>query len=423
VTATATPTAARLSPTPTRAASPVAPPTGAPGAPSSRRRAPTDPHYFKVMDIILGVDGKPGDIDAFWRSEFLKLWPGKQYLSPRKLGYYYPGEKPNVDARCIADVKDPAKELANNAFQCDFDVSISWDENFLWTQFKEIGDMAPVAVIAHEWGHHIQALSERPAYSIQAELQADCYAGLYARHADRTGKLDPGDIQEASDAFFTRGDKDFDQAGWFLPGVHGTPLQRRLAFLAGYEAGAGARCLTYGKFGAADTVALGPYQLALAPGTRVERRPSGTITLETVEGKLEARQQPNLPGQSAKAQLPGVSREWFGSWTGKMIGAVETLEMPRLGGTAAFQYYEQEIVEKTGKRTVHGIIFLHVRPGGGGLLMDFYAPGAAPTPATGWRTLEDRMTALLLGLGQASGPPATPTPAAVRSPTPIPRKP
>lgn len=386
-------------------------------------RAPTDPHYYEVMNIIIGVDGKPGDIDTFWRSEFPKLWPGKRYVSPSAFVHYYPGQKPAIDARCLTDLKDPTQDLANNAMYCQHGMSISWDENFLWSKYQEFGDMAPVAVIAHEWGHHIQHLSEMPSFSVRAELQADCFAGMYARYADKTGKLDPGDVQEASDTMFAQGDKKFDAAGWFLPNVHGPPAQRRLAFLAGFEASDGGRCLAYSTYGAADTIALGAYQLALAPGTQVERRPSGTVTLATPEGKLEARPMPSLPGQPASGQLPGVTREWFGNWTGTPIGPVQPLPIPRLGGTAAFQYYQQEITEPTGKRTVHGILFLHVGASGGGLLMDFYAPGPAPTQPAGWKPRDDRMTMLLLGLSKASSQSTTPTPTIRRSPTPVPRKP
>jgi hypothetical protein len=95
------------------------------------------------------------------------------------------------------------------------------------------GDYAPVTILAHEWGHLVQELEGlREEYTIEAELQADCLSGAFARHADERGALEPGDLQEGLDAAFRSGNYD---VPWNDPSSHGTPPQRLAAFFLGYQ--------------------------------------------------------------------------------------------------------------------------------------------------------------------------------------------
>jgi predicted metalloprotease len=73
------------------------------------------------------------------------------------------------------------------------------------------------------------------------ELQADCMAGLWGNSVYRQGKLEPGDVEEAISTVMAVGDFDLNN-----PQHHGTPEQRRAAWLAGYETGDPSRCGTYG---------------------------------------------------------------------------------------------------------------------------------------------------------------------------------
>ena len=72
------------------------------------------------------------------------------------------------------------------------------------------------------------------------ELQADCYAGTWAKYANDEGRLDDGDAQEALDAALAVGDFDTEQ-----PGHHGTPEQREDAWKTGFESGDPSACDQY----------------------------------------------------------------------------------------------------------------------------------------------------------------------------------
>jgi predicted metalloprotease len=102
---------------------------------------------------------------------------------------------------------------------------------------RAVGDFAVAYVVAHEYGHNLQqelgvfdnAVSEtaRPF-----ELQADCFAGNWAFSVYEEGLLEPGDLQEATDAALAVGDFDAGNEQH-----HGTPEERRDALLAGFDSG------------------------------------------------------------------------------------------------------------------------------------------------------------------------------------------
>jgi len=125
------------------------------------------------------------------------------------------------------------------------------------------GDFARAYVVAHEVGHHVQSLLgasrrvqdvrqrvgevEANQLSVRLELQADCYAGLWARHADSTaGVLEPGDIEEALNAASAIGDDTLQKnAGRaVVPDsfTHGSSGQRARWFRRGYDSGSPGDC-------------------------------------------------------------------------------------------------------------------------------------------------------------------------------------
>jgi predicted metalloprotease len=111
---------------------------------------------------------------------------------------------------------------------------------------RTVGDFAVAYIVAHEYGHQLQdELGVFQTYGGQLpamafELQADCYAGTWARSAYQENRLDDGDIQEALDATLAVGDFD---AG--SPGHHGTPQQREEAWQTGFESGDPSSCNQY----------------------------------------------------------------------------------------------------------------------------------------------------------------------------------
>lgn len=129
-----------------------------------------------------------------------------------------------------------------------------------------VGDFAQAYVIAHEIGHHVQTLlgisnqvrqaqaqSDRAsanALSVRQELQADCFAGIWAHHnQQRTNFLQAGDIEEALDAAEKIGDDYLQHKahGHVVPDsfTHGTSSQRKRWFYQGFQTGDVASCDTF----------------------------------------------------------------------------------------------------------------------------------------------------------------------------------
>jgi hypothetical protein len=105
------------------------------------------------------------------------------------------------------------------------------------------GDFSVAYIVAHEYGHQIQdelGLFQRGYPTMNLELQADCFAGTWARSAYQENRLEDGDLQEALDAALAVGD--FDPSN---PGHHGTPEQREQAWSSGFESGDPASCSSY----------------------------------------------------------------------------------------------------------------------------------------------------------------------------------
>ncbi|HFU4501350.1 TPA: neutral zinc metallopeptidase [Streptococcus suis] len=145
-------------------------------------------------------------------------------------------------------------------FYCSADRKIYIDTSFyqeLSSKYKAAGDFAMAYVIAHEVGHHVQnelevlgayhqkraQLSDKEgnALNVRLELQADYYAGAWAKYVEGQGLLDIGDIEEAMNAAHAVGDDTLQQEayGRTVPDsfTHGTSAQRKKWFDLGYTHG------------------------------------------------------------------------------------------------------------------------------------------------------------------------------------------
>jgi predicted metalloprotease len=171
--------------------------------------------------------------DGFWRRHWEELFTGS-YGSPRVVGLY-DGRDESSAPRCGAERLTP-----DNAAYCPEGDYVAWDVHLMRSGYAR-GDAWVYLVIAHEWGHAIQARLRRGLVSPAAELQADCLAGaaLYGSSDDGTLRFEDGDEQELVDAFQVIGD----EAPWTEPGDHGTAVQRLRGFSRGGENGVGA-CFT-----------------------------------------------------------------------------------------------------------------------------------------------------------------------------------
>lgn len=150
---------------------------------------------------------------------------------------------------------------ATGPFYCPGDYKLYLDFAFfdeLRREFKAPGDFAQAYVIAHEFGHHIQNLTgtmdkvqragNNNRLSVALELQADCYAGIWANFAAKQGRVDTADLDEAVRAAQAVGDDMIQKRtqGYVVPDsfTHGSAAQRAQYFAIGFKSGDMKQCQT-----------------------------------------------------------------------------------------------------------------------------------------------------------------------------------
>lgn len=161
-----------------------------------------------------------------------------------------------------------AADSSTGPFYCPGDQKVYIDLTFydqLRDQFGAPGDFAQAYVLAHEVGHHVQNITgvlpafnqrrasmsqeQANAYSVRVELQADCYAGVWANYAGQEDLLDNGDFEEALNAAEQIGDDTLQKRmqGFAVPKTfnHGTSAQRKTWFERGYTTGNPGDCDTF----------------------------------------------------------------------------------------------------------------------------------------------------------------------------------
>ena len=215
--------------------------------PSTTQKDPSKDHVAAVL----------GDTEDVWRAVFQAM--GARYEPPR-LVMFHGTTRPSACGRVSS---------ATGPFYCSADRELYLDTAFfaeLSQRFGAPGDFAQAYVIAHEVGHHVQNLTGtmqkfdqqmqrldtrgRNALSVNLELQADCYAGVWGYFAQRRNKLDPGDVEQGFRAAAAVGDDQIQKRaqGYVAPETftHGSAEQRLRWFKTGLESGDMRKCNTFG---------------------------------------------------------------------------------------------------------------------------------------------------------------------------------
>ena len=221
--------------------------------PAQTAPATSTPAEDRLVDFVRVVLAETEDT---WRETFRQA--GRTYEEPKLVLF-----SGSVQSAC------GFAQAAMGPFYCPEDQKVYLDLAFfreLRDRFGAPGDFAQAYVIAHEIGHHVQNLlgisakvqslraragqAEGNRLSVQMELQADCLAGAWAYHADRTRQiLEAGDVDEALKAASSIGDDrlQMQSRGYVVPDAftHGSSAQRVQWFRRGIETGSLKSCNTF----------------------------------------------------------------------------------------------------------------------------------------------------------------------------------
>ena len=213
-------------------------------------RPPADDHVAKFVSTVLA------DTEDVWKDVFSK--GGSTYKEPKLV--LFRGSYPTACGQ---------GQAAMGPFYCPGDQKVYIDLNFFETLKNKLGapgEFAQAYVIAHEVGHHVQNLlgisgkmdqmrsrvsqTEYNALSVRLELQADCFAGVWANRAQESRKiLEGGDIESAMNAAAKIGDDALQRAatGHVVPEsfTHGSSAQRTKWFNNGLQNGSVKGCDTF----------------------------------------------------------------------------------------------------------------------------------------------------------------------------------
>lgn len=219
----------------------------------TRRAAPSTAEEEQLKDFISVV---LGDTEDTWQELFQQM--GRTYENPKLVLF-----SGSVNSAC------GMAESAMGPFYCPSDRKVYIDLSF-YRDLKNLhqapGDFAQAYVVAHEIGHHVQTLLgisskvsnlqrqvskvEANQLSVRLELQADCFSGIWAHHANNSRQiLEQGDVEEALNAASQIGDDRLQSQsrGYVSPDsfTHGSSAQRVEWFQRGFQSGSLKQCNTF----------------------------------------------------------------------------------------------------------------------------------------------------------------------------------
>jgi predicted metalloprotease len=171
------------------------------------------------------------DLEQYWGEQYPTLYNSD--WEPISGGYF----AVTADSDAPPCTTDP-QEVQGNAFYCSTEDVVAWDAQELFPDLQSrFGDFVIPVVMAHEYAHAVQARSNFTARTVTSELQADCFAGAWSKHAqdDVVFDVNAADLDLALagvlDLRDTPGTSKID------PGAHGSGFDRVSAFQDGYDNG------------------------------------------------------------------------------------------------------------------------------------------------------------------------------------------
>lgn len=344
-------------------------------------------------------------VDRFWAGLF--RYNNAAYRTPRLL----------ITSRDVGGCG--AYSLRMGPFYCSADATIYLPNGYFsaLVRGRQVtpGDFAPAYVMAHEWGHHVQALyglqamrdrelrradaAGRQAVSINYELQADCFAGTWARDAFGRGMLEPGDIEEAQSSAVQIGD---DNLGLELRHWgHGSSAQRFAAFNHGLASGDPSQCrlltsetrpVQRDEAVKPRTLKVGSYEVTVPMGSTVARLQNGGYQIHQSGMTAHIGSRGGSAAGPASGQVVAAMRAWNVGAPLSPVGRVRTRQHLTPAGTVAMHAYDQN--SGSGGR-VHGLFLLHVGTGPTpeGIIVDVFTDGPA-RGARDWAQLEQMIQSL-----------------------------
>lgn len=189
------------------------------------------------------------DVDAYWTRTL-----AESGLPEPRVSYSWVAPGARVASRCDVVADDRA------AFYCPADDTIYVGQTLAAELFRGVargfpgqeagygraaGDFGVAYIVAHEYAHNLQAelgffRADGATAARPFELQADCMAGLWGNSVFRAGELRPGDVEEAMSTALAVGDFDYGNEQH-----HGTPQERRDAWLTGFRSGRPSDCTRF----------------------------------------------------------------------------------------------------------------------------------------------------------------------------------
>ncbi len=191
------------------------------------------------------ADATIADLQAYWTTTMPDVYgqPYEAIPSDR----LFPYSESNPPPGCGTRGSIPYTQVAGNAFYCSLNDFVAWDTQQLFPRLTDqFGAFAPALVLAHEWGHAVQArVGFQNAPTVYLEQQADCFAGAWAQHiasGDSALSLSSDDLDRALAGMLQLSDPVGVDAS--QEGAHGNGFDRVGAFQDGVENGAAA-CADY----------------------------------------------------------------------------------------------------------------------------------------------------------------------------------